>query len=95
MVMMEVCRTVKLLGCEWIQENEYCIRCRQLDKNGTETVTEMRLQLYKVQEHSYLLDFQKLDGNVCSYMHLCGLVIDSLQKGLSRNAQLSREEEAK
>ena len=51
-------------------------------------MTEMRLQLYKVQEHAYLLDFQKLDGNVCSFMHMCGVVIDQLQKGLSKNAQM-------
>ena len=51
-------------------------------------MTEMRLQLYKVQEHAYLLDFQKLDGNVCSFMHMCGVVIDQLQKGLSKKAQM-------
>ena len=51
----------------------------------------MRLQLYKVQEHAYLLDFQKMQGNVCSFMHMCGTVIDQLKKGLSRNAQLMGE----
>ena len=45
-IMIEVCRTVQALGCEWIQENDYCVRCRQLEKEGTEVVTEMRLQLY-------------------------------------------------
>lgn len=50
----------------------------------------MRLQLYKVQEHAYLLDFQKLAGNVCAFMHLCGMIIEQLQKGLSHAAQFSR-----
>ena len=90
-IMIEVCRTIQLLGYEWFLENEYQIRCRQVfHANHVDHMTEMRLQLYKVQEHAYLLDFQKLDGNVCSFMHSCGMVIDCLQKGLSRNAQLGR-----
>lgn len=69
----------------------YRVRCRFAARLGaSEFVTEMRLQLYKVQEHAYLLDFQKLDGNVCSFMHLCGMIIDQLQKGLSHAAQFSR-----
>ena len=79
---------------EWVRKSEsfityrYRIRCRQIVKlDQKEHITEMRLQLYKVQEHAYLLDFQKLNGNVCSFMHMCGTVIDQLQKGLSRNAQ--------
>ena len=71
----------------------YRIRCRQivlLDQK--KHVTEMRLQLYKVQEHAYLLDFQKLHGNVCSFMHMCGTVIDQLQRGLSRSSQLMGRE---
>ena len=45
----------------------YRIRCRQIVKlDDHPHMTEMRLQLYKVQEHAYLLDFQKLDGNVWS-----------------------------
>ena len=71
----------------------YRIRCRQIvlldQKKHT---TEMRLQLYKVQEHAYLLDFQKLHGNVCSFMHMCGTVIDQLQRGLSRSSQLMGRE---
>ena len=67
----------------------YRIRCRQIVKlDDHPHMTEMRLQLYKVQEHAYLLDFQKLDGNVCSFMLMCGVVIDQLQKVLSKNAQM-------
>lgn len=89
-IMIEVCHTLELLECEWILENDYRVRCRQLEKEKAAVVSEMRLQLYKVQEHAYLLDFQKLDGNVCSFMHLCAMIIDQLQKGLSKNAQLGR-----
>ena len=70
-------------------KRRYRIRCRQIvNLDDHPHMTEMRLQLYKVQEHAYLLDFQKLDGNVCSFMHMCGVVIDQLQKGLSKNAQM-------
>ena len=88
-IMIEVCHTLELLECEWILENDYRVRCRQLEKEKEVVISEMRLQLYKVQEHAYLLDFQKLDGNVCSFMHLCAMIIDQLQKGLSKNAQLA------
>ena len=70
-------------------KRRYRIRCRQMVKlDDHPHMTEMRLPLYKVQEHAYLLDVQKLDGNVCSFMHMCGVVIDQLQKGLSKNAQM-------
>lgn len=69
--------------------DRYRICCRNIVRIEQKMhTTEMRLQLYKVQEHAYLLDFQKLGGNVCSFMHMCGTIIDQLQKGLSRNVQL-------
>lgn len=85
-IMIEVCKTIAMLGYQWYIESEYRVRCRQTTNvDQKELVTEMRLQLYKVQEHTYLLDFQKMGGNVCSFMHMCGTVIDQLQKGLSRS----------
>ena len=67
----------------------YRVRCRHmLQIDGRKHVSEIRLQLYKVQEHAYLLDFQKLEGGVCSFMHLCGTIIDQLQKGLSESVQV-------
>lgn len=69
--------------------SRYRVRCRHTTLiDGRNHVSEMRLQLYKVQEHAYLLDFQKLEGSVCSFMHLCGTVIDQLQKGLSKSVQI-------
>ena len=85
-IMIEVCKTIAKLGYQWYIESEYRVRCRQTTNvDQKQLVTEMRLQLYKVQEHTYLLDFQKMEGNVCSFMHMCGTVIDQLQKGLSRS----------
>uniref|UniRef100_A0AAV1UUN6 non-specific serine/threonine protein kinase n=1 Tax=Peronospora matthiolae TaxID=2874970 RepID=A0AAV1UUN6_9STRA len=37
------------------------------------------LQLYKVQQHIYLLDFQRLDGNAFTYMNLCARIITELK----------------
>ena len=66
--------------------NRYQVQCRYLVVvDNQKHLTEMKLQLYKVQEHAFLLDFQKLEGNVCSFMHMCGTIIDQLQKGLSRS----------
>ena len=88
-IMIEVCKTISWLNYQWYLENEYRICCRQTTTvEHKEHVTEMRLQLYKVQEHAYLLDFQKLNGNVCSFMHMCGTVIDQHQKRLSHSAHL-------
>lgn len=37
------------------------------------------LQLYKVQQHIYLLDFQRLDGNAFTYMNMCARIITELK----------------
>ncbi|RLN37116.1 hypothetical protein BBJ28_00012275 [Nothophytophthora sp. Chile5] len=40
---------------------------------------QVGLQLYKVQQHIYLLDFQRLDGNAFTYMNLCARIITELK----------------
>ncbi|KAK8797222.1 hypothetical protein WA158_004432 [Blastocystis sp. Blastoise] len=85
-VMIEVCRTLNDLQYKWFSQNEYRLRCRAVVAADSQQYTEIVLQLYKVQEHAYLLDFQNIHGNVCSFLHICGCIISQLQKGLQRNA---------
>jgi len=46
-----------------------------LDTNGV----KIALSLYKVQQNIYLLDFQRIDGDVFGFMKLCALIITELK----------------
>ena len=37
------------------------------------------LQLYKIQEDSYLLDIRKVDGDVLPFMDVCSLLLGELK----------------
>ena len=37
------------------------------------------LQLYKIQEDSYLLDIRKVDGDVLPFMDVCALLLGELK----------------
>ena len=39
----------------------------------------MGLQLYKIQEDSYLLDIRKVDGEVLPFMDVCSLLLGELK----------------
>ena len=39
----------------------------------------MGLQLYKIQEDSYLLDIRKVDGDVLPFMDVCSLLLAELK----------------
>jgi hypothetical protein len=41
---------------------------------------KIALSLYKVQQSIYLLDFQRVEGNVFGFMKLCALIITELKK---------------
>ena len=84
-VMIEVCRTLSELDYRWFSQNEYRLRCRRYSSLDNSQYTEIVLQLYKVQEHAYLLDFQNIHGNACSFLHMCGNIICQLQKGLQKS----------
>jgi 5'-AMP-activated protein kinase catalytic alpha subunit len=47
---------------------------------------KLALQLYKVQQHIYLLDFQRISGQPFLFMELCSKIITNLQSGLSGQA---------
>jgi 5'-AMP-activated protein kinase catalytic alpha subunit len=54
---------------------------------------KIALSLYKVQQNIYLLDFQRIEGDILGFMKLCTLVISEL-KNLSaaqRQAQLAQQ----
>lgn len=40
---------------------------------------KIALSLYKVQQHIYLLDFQRIEGDAFSFMKLCALIITELK----------------
>ena len=40
---------------------------------------KLGLQLYKIQEDSYLLDIRKVDGDVLPFMDVCSLLLSELK----------------
>ena len=60
-VMMEVFKAMKALGFEWKVINPYHVRCRFINKINKNTVY-MILQLYRVDDKHYLLDFKNLSS---------------------------------
>ena len=58
------------------------------DKNDGVSVVKVALSLYNVQQHIYLLDFQRSEGDAFSFMKVCAMIITELKNlaQASRNA---------
>ena len=52
---------------------------QSLDSHIETNGVKIALSLYKVQQHIYLLDFQRIDGDVFGFMKLCALIITELK----------------
>jgi 5'-AMP-activated protein kinase catalytic alpha subunit len=84
-VMSEVYKALHVLQFDWKVVAPYRVKCRWQPSGATmpnasmNHVVTIGLQLYKVQQHIYLLDFQKLDGNAFTYMNLCARIITELK----------------
>ncbi|DAZ93149.1 TPA: hypothetical protein N0F65_006348 [Lagenidium giganteum] len=91
-VMSEVYKALHVLHFEWKVVAPYRVKCRwqapafaaasreiQGAQQFRASSIKIGLQLYKVQQHIYLLDFQKLDGNAFTYMNLCARIITELK----------------
>ena len=52
-----------------------------LDASSTAVRCKVKvgLQLYKIQEDSYLLDIRKVDGDVLPFMDVCSLLLGELK----------------
>jgi 5'-AMP-activated protein kinase catalytic alpha subunit len=93
-VMSEVYKALFVLHFEWKVVAPYRIKCRWQAKGFSsgdamsgkmspqllaQSQIKVGLQLYKVQQHIYLLDFQRLEGNAFIYMNLCARIITELK----------------
>ncbi|XP_059830249.1 5'-AMP-activated protein kinase catalytic subunit alpha-1-like isoform X2 [Hypanus sabinus] len=62
-IMAEVCRAMKQLGYQWKVVNPYHLRVRR-ENSMTGTYSKMSLQLYQVDNRTYLVDFRSIDDEV-------------------------------
>ena len=76
--MTEIYHALERLDCQWKRLDAYWVRCRWCPRADANFV-KVGLQLYKVQQNIYLLDFQKIDGDAFSFMHLCARIISALK----------------
>lgn len=77
-IMYEVFRAMKYLDFEWKMLNAYHVVVRRKPKEASQETPKMSLQLYQVDQRSYLLDFKNLvddestmgiDGSCSSSRH--------------------------
>ncbi|CAJ0921211.1 unnamed protein product, partial [Mesorhabditis belari] len=72
-IMQEVYRAMKTLDFEWKVLNPYHVIVRRRPENSTQDTPRMSLQLYQVDNRSYLLDFKSLveeePSSACSSRH--------------------------
>jgi 5'-AMP-activated protein kinase catalytic alpha subunit len=63
-IMYEVFRAMKYLDFEWKLLNAYHVVVRRKPKDPDEETPKMSLQLYQVDQRSYLLDFKNLQDDI-------------------------------
>ncbi|CAK4076612.1 unnamed protein product [Aphanomyces euteiches] len=81
-VMSEVYKALFVLHFEWKVIAPYRVKCRWQNQSPDESTLKnikIGLQLYKYQQHIYVLDFQKLSGDAFTYMNLCARIITELK----------------
>ncbi|RHY81072.1 hypothetical protein DYB35_012822, partial [Aphanomyces astaci] len=85
-VMSEVYKALLVLHFEWKVLAPYRVKCRwqpasppSSSSTSVHKPVKIGLQLYKVQQHIYLLDFQNLGGDAFTYMNLCARIITELK----------------
>ena len=50
----------------------YQLRCKTV---SAEKIVRIGMQLFKVQQHCYLLDMKKLEGEICPFFEICSRVM--------------------
>ena len=94
-MMLEIFRALRVLRFEWKIVAQYSLKCRPCTRPPTDASNEagtldlssmavrckvkVGLQLYKIQEESYLLDVRKVDGDVLPFLDVCSLLLGELK----------------
>lgn len=92
-MMLEIFRALRALRFEWKIVAQYSLKCRPCTRPSTDAAAptfdkssmavrckvKVGLQLYKIQEDSYLLDIRKIDGDVLPFMDVCSLLLGELK----------------
>lgn len=93
--MLEIFRTLRALQFEWKIVAQYSLKCRPCTRampgadgigmgqdassHATRFKVKVGMQLYKIQEDSYLLDIRKVDGEILPFMDVCSLLLSELK----------------
>jgi len=94
-MMLEIFRTLRALQFEWKIVAQYSLKCRPCTRampgadgigmgqdassHATRFKVKVGMQLYKIQEDSYLLDIRKVDGEILPFMDVCSLLLSELK----------------
>jgi len=94
-MMLQIFRVLRTLRFEWKIVAQYSLKCRpctrppadggpsggMVDPSSMAVRCKVKvgLQLYKIQDDSYLLDIRKVDGDVLPFMDVCSLLLGELK----------------
>lgn len=78
-IMNEVFRAMKALNFEWKIINPYHIRAKRIN-HTTQRFTKISLQLYQVDNKSYLLDFKSEAKQIMEFFEMCASLITQLAR---------------
>lgn len=78
-IMNEVFRAMKALSFEWKIVSPYQVKVRRLN-SATQEYTKICLQLYQVDQRSYLLDFKSEARSIMEFFEMCAALIINLAR---------------
>lgn len=82
-VMSDIYNVLVILDFKWKILTPYQIRIRKYISSTSPTDAPRRLEigltLYKNRENYYLVDFQKIEGDTITYLHICSSIITYLR----------------
>lgn len=80
-IMTEVLSTLKTLDFEWKFITPYRVRCRKIvSVNGHPQQVKMAVQLFSISRDTFLLDFQKLEGEIFVFFELSAQLLGLYSK---------------
>lgn len=71
-IMDSLAQILRANDLEWKVIGPYQLRCKTV---SAEKIVRIGMQLFKVQQHCYLLDMKKLEGEICPFFEICSRVM--------------------
>eukprot|EP01103_Thecamoeba_quadrilineata_P013486 TRINITY_DN3766_c0_g1_i1.p1 TRINITY_DN3766_c0_g1~~TRINITY_DN3766_c0_g1_i1.p1 ORF type:complete len:513 (+),score=82.04 TRINITY_DN3766_c0_g1_i1:190-1539(+) len=81
-IMTEIMRILVKINFEWKIVPPYQIRCRNKEQSSTRPLVRIAIQLYKLKDGTYLIDFKIIQGNVSPFFESAYRMLHEFQSVL-------------